>query len=53
MEEDGNAQTRRVLLSDVPGEAVCAFLRYLYAADADIPAEVLPQVGALAARFVS
>ena len=52
MEEDGNAQTRRVLLSDVTGEAVCAFLRYLYAADADIPAEVLPQVGALAARFV-
>lgn len=53
MEEDGNAQTRRVLLSDVPGEAVCAFLRYLYAASADIPARVLPQVGALAARFVS
>ncbi|XP_040449175.1 structure-specific endonuclease subunit SLX4 isoform X1 [Falco naumanni] len=51
VEEDGNAQTRRVLLSDVTGEAVCAFLRYLYAADADIPARVLPQVGALAARF--
>ncbi|NXE77976.1 SLX4 endonuclease, partial [Cochlearius cochlearius] len=51
VEEDGNAQTRRVLLSDVTGEAVCAFLRYLYAADADIPAGVLPQVGALAARF--
>ncbi|KFP43346.1 Structure-specific endonuclease subunit SLX4, partial [Chlamydotis macqueenii] len=51
VQEDGNAQTRRVLLSDVTGEAVCAFLRYLYAADADIPAGVLPQVGALAARF--
>ncbi|KAM6245042.1 structure-specific endonuclease subunit SLX4 isoform 2-T2 [Spheniscus humboldti] len=51
VEEDGNAQTRRVLLSDVTGEAVCAFLRYLYAADADIPAGLLPQVGALAARF--
>ncbi|NXV93308.1 SLX4 endonuclease, partial [Calonectris borealis] len=51
VEEDGNAQTRRVLLSDVTGEAVCAFLRYLYAADADVPAGVLPQVGALAARF--
>ncbi|XP_040975990.1 structure-specific endonuclease subunit SLX4 isoform X2 [Aquila chrysaetos chrysaetos] len=51
VEEDGNAQTRRVLLSDVTGEAVCAFLRYLYAADADIPAGVLPQVAALAARF--
>ncbi|XP_042683777.1 structure-specific endonuclease subunit SLX4 isoform X2 [Centrocercus urophasianus] len=51
VEEDGNAQMRRVLLSDVTGEAARAFLRYLYAADADIPAEVLPQVGALAARF--
>ncbi|KFQ00815.1 Structure-specific endonuclease subunit SLX4, partial [Haliaeetus albicilla] len=51
VEEDGNAQTRRVLLSDVTGEAVCAFLRYLYAADADISAGVLPQVAALAARF--
>ncbi|NWX08098.1 SLX4 endonuclease, partial [Caloenas nicobarica] len=51
VEEDGNAQTRRVLLSDVTGEAACAFLRYLYAADADIPAGVLPQVGTLAARF--
>ncbi|KAM6320262.1 structure-specific endonuclease subunit SLX4 [Podargus strigoides] len=51
VEEDGNAQTHRVLLNDVTGEAVCAFLRYLYAADADIPAGVLPQVGALAARF--
>ncbi|XP_040503645.1 structure-specific endonuclease subunit SLX4 isoform X3 [Gallus gallus] len=51
VEEDGNAQIRRVLLSDVTGEAARAFLRYLYAADADIPAEVVPQVGALAARF--
>ncbi|KGL90787.1 Structure-specific endonuclease subunit SLX4, partial [Charadrius vociferus] len=51
VEEDGNAQTRRVLLSDVMGEAVCAFLGCLYAADADIPAGLLPQVGALAARF--
>lgn len=52
MEEDGNTQTHRVLLSDVTAEAVSAFLRYLYAADADIPAGVLPQVRALAARFV-
>lgn len=52
VEEDGNTQTHRVLLSDVTAEAVSAFLRYLYAADADIPAGVLPQVRALAARFV-
>ncbi|XP_064376611.1 uncharacterized protein LOC112987702 [Dromaius novaehollandiae] len=51
VEEDGNAQTRRVLLSDVTEEAACAFLQYLYTADADIPARMLPQVGALAARF--
>ncbi|KFQ25354.1 Structure-specific endonuclease subunit SLX4, partial [Mesitornis unicolor] len=51
VEEDGNAQTHRVLLSDVTEEAVCAFLRYLYAADAHVPARVLPQVGDLAARF--
>ncbi|KAM6249901.1 structure-specific endonuclease subunit SLX4 [Porphyrio hochstetteri] len=51
VEEDGNAPTRRVLLSEVTAEAVCAFLRYLYAASADVPAGVLPQVGALAARF--
>uniref|UniRef100_A0A8B9GH71 Structure-specific endonuclease subunit SLX4 n=1 Tax=Amazona collaria TaxID=241587 RepID=A0A8B9GH71_9PSIT len=51
VEEDGNAQTWRVLLSDMTAEAVSAFLRYLYAADADIPAGVLPQVHALAVRF--
>ncbi|NXK47141.1 SLX4 endonuclease, partial [Chauna torquata] len=51
VEEDGNAQTHRVLLNDVTGEAACAFLRYLYAADAGIPAGLLSQVGALAARF--
>ncbi|KFV67421.1 Structure-specific endonuclease subunit SLX4, partial [Dryobates pubescens] len=51
VEEDGNAQTRRVLLSDVTAGAVSAFLHYLYAADTAIPAGLLPQVGALAARF--
>ncbi|XP_069726686.1 structure-specific endonuclease subunit SLX4 isoform X1 [Phaenicophaeus curvirostris] len=51
VEEDGNPQTRRVLLSDVTGRAVSVFLRYLYAADADIPAGLLPQVRDLAARF--
>ncbi|NXY89022.1 SLX4 endonuclease, partial [Alcedo cyanopectus] len=49
--EDGQAQTVRVLLSEVSGQAVCAFLRYLYAANTDIAAGLLPQVGALADRF--
>uniref|UniRef100_A0A8B9GQJ5 Structure-specific endonuclease subunit SLX4 n=1 Tax=Amazona collaria TaxID=241587 RepID=A0A8B9GQJ5_9PSIT len=44
VEEDGNAQTWRVLLSDMTAEAVSAFLRYLYAADADIPAGVLRKI---------
>ncbi|KFP07909.1 Structure-specific endonuclease subunit SLX4, partial [Calypte anna] len=51
VQEDGNPLTRRLLLSEVGGEAVCAFLQYLYSADTDIPAGLLPQVGALAARF--
>ncbi|KAM8798343.1 structure-specific endonuclease subunit SLX4 [Eudromia elegans] len=49
--EDGDEQTRRVLLSDVTEEAAHAFLRYLYTADADIPARILPQLRALATRF--
>ncbi|XP_073218854.1 structure-specific endonuclease subunit SLX4 isoform X2 [Lepidochelys kempii] len=51
VEEDGNLQTRRVLLSEVTVEAARAFLQYLYAADTSIPAEVLSDVGALAIRF--
>ncbi|NXA50685.1 SLX4 endonuclease, partial [Nothocercus julius] len=51
VKEDGNEQTRRVLLSDVTEEAACAFLRYLYAADADVPSRILPQLRALATRF--
>nr|XP_048722766.1 structure-specific endonuclease subunit SLX4 isoform X2 [Caretta caretta] len=51
VEEDGNLQTRRVLLSEVTVEAARAFLQYLYAADTSIPAQVLSDVGALAIRF--
>ncbi|XP_038275258.1 structure-specific endonuclease subunit SLX4 isoform X2 [Dermochelys coriacea] len=51
VEEDGNLQTRRVLLSEVTVEAAHAFLQYLYAADISIPAQVLSDVGALAVRF--
>ncbi|XP_062999569.1 structure-specific endonuclease subunit SLX4 [Elgaria multicarinata webbii] len=49
--EDGAAETCRVLLNDVPGEAVRVFLKYLYTADHDIPRHVLPDVDALATRF--
>ncbi|KFP82206.1 Structure-specific endonuclease subunit SLX4, partial [Acanthisitta chloris] len=51
VEEEGSVRTRRVLLSDMRAEAVCAFLRYLYTADSRVPAALRPQVGALAARF--
>ncbi|CAM5143720.1 unnamed protein product [Eretmochelys imbricata] len=51
VEEDGNLQTRRVLLSEVTVEAARAFLQYLYTADTSIPAQVLSDVGALAIRF--
>uniref|UniRef100_A0A8D0LB04 Structure-specific endonuclease subunit SLX4 n=1 Tax=Sphenodon punctatus TaxID=8508 RepID=A0A8D0LB04_SPHPU len=49
--EDGNLQTRRVLLNDVTGEAVCVFLQYLYAAETHVPPYVLSDVGTLAVRF--
>nr|XP_060641795.1 structure-specific endonuclease subunit SLX4 [Anolis sagrei ordinatus] len=49
--EDGGAETRRLLLSDVPAEAVTIFLRFLYAADPRVPLHLQSHVGALAARF--
>ncbi|XP_061456141.1 structure-specific endonuclease subunit SLX4 isoform X2 [Rhineura floridana] len=49
--EEGGAQTRRVLLNDVPGEAVALFLKYLYTADHSLPRHVLSEVAALATRF--
>ncbi|XP_074866451.1 structure-specific endonuclease subunit SLX4 isoform X2 [Carettochelys insculpta] len=49
--EDGDARTRRVLLSDVTVNAAHAFLQFLYAADTRVPSQVLSEVGALAVRF--
>uniref|UniRef100_A0A6J0V3S5 Structure-specific endonuclease subunit SLX4 n=1 Tax=Pogona vitticeps TaxID=103695 RepID=A0A6J0V3S5_9SAUR len=49
--EEGGMWTRRMLLSDVPREAVQVFLSYLYTADSVIPRRVLSDVGALADRF--
>ncbi|XP_053131905.1 structure-specific endonuclease subunit SLX4 isoform X2 [Hemicordylus capensis] len=49
--EEGCVGARRVLLSDTPAEAVCAFLNYLYSGDHSVPLHVLPDVAALAARF--
>ncbi|XP_019363093.1 PREDICTED: structure-specific endonuclease subunit SLX4 [Gavialis gangeticus] len=51
VEEDGNLQIRRVLLSEVTAEATYAFLQYLYSADSNIRPHVLSDVRILAARF--
>lgn len=45
-------RAQRVLMSDVPGEAVCALLQYLYTAQCSIPASLQPHVLELASRFV-
>ncbi|XP_042294345.1 structure-specific endonuclease subunit SLX4 [Sceloporus undulatus] len=49
--EEGGTGTLRMLLSNVPAEAVSAFLKYLYAADLCVPHHLQSDVGCLAARF--
>ncbi|XP_015265444.1 PREDICTED: structure-specific endonuclease subunit SLX4 [Gekko japonicus] len=49
--EEGEAKARRVLLSDVSGEAARVFLSYLYTAEHLVPQHVLSDVAALAVRF--
>ncbi|KAM5131253.1 structure-specific endonuclease subunit SLX4 isoform 3-T4 [Callospermophilus lateralis] len=48
--EDGDV-TQRVLLSNVSFEAACAFLHYLYTADASLPPCLVPALSSLALRF--
>ncbi|KAM4750380.1 structure-specific endonuclease subunit SLX4 isoform 2-T2 [Anableps anableps] len=50
-QEEGMAAAQRVLLSDVPGQAVLALLRYLYTAHCSIAASLRPHVLELASRF--
>ncbi|KAL8175216.1 UNVERIFIED_CONTAM: hypothetical protein K2H54_016933 [Gekko kuhli] len=49
--EEGEAKARRVLLTDVSGEAARVFLSYLYTAEHLVPQHVLSDVAALAIRF--
>ncbi|XP_037546087.1 structure-specific endonuclease subunit SLX4 [Nematolebias whitei] len=49
-EEDVPA-AQRVLLSDVPGQAVFALLQYLYTAHCSVPAALQPHMLELASRF--
>ncbi|KAL7834018.1 hypothetical protein AOLI_G00289780 [Acnodon oligacanthus] len=51
VQEDGMPTARRVLLGDVPGEAVYALLQYLYTAFCPITHTLLPDILQLATRF--
>ncbi|XP_076584753.1 structure-specific endonuclease subunit SLX4 [Chaetodon auriga] len=51
VQEDGMPAAQRVLISDVPGQAVCALLQYLYTANCSIPQSLQPHVLELASRF--
>uniref|UniRef100_A0A3Q3XHM8 Structure-specific endonuclease subunit SLX4 n=1 Tax=Mola mola TaxID=94237 RepID=A0A3Q3XHM8_MOLML len=53
VQEEGVPAAQRVLMSDVPGQAVFALLQYLYTADCSIPASLRPHVLELASRSVS
>nr|XP_061792046.1 structure-specific endonuclease subunit SLX4-like [Nerophis lumbriciformis] len=49
--EEGMPAAHRVLISDVPGQAVLILLEYLYSASVSLPASLQPHVLELASRF--
>ncbi|XP_077427168.1 uncharacterized protein slx4 isoform X2 [Vanacampus margaritifer] len=49
--EEGMPAAQRVLISDVPGQAVLALLHFLYTAHFSLPASFHPHVLELASRF--
>ncbi|XP_051240004.1 structure-specific endonuclease subunit SLX4 isoform X2 [Dicentrarchus labrax] len=51
VQEEGMPAAQRVLMSDIPGQAVFALLQYLYTAHCSIPASLQPHVLELASRF--
>ncbi|KAJ8246213.1 hypothetical protein GJAV_G00265090 [Gymnothorax javanicus] len=51
VEEEGMPSARRVLLGDVPGEAVHALLQYLYCAQCPFTPMLLPHLQGLAHRW--
>nr|XP_046263799.1 structure-specific endonuclease subunit SLX4 isoform X2 [Scatophagus argus] len=51
VQEEGLPAAQRVLMNDVPGQAVFALLQYLYTAQCSIPASLQPHVLELAYRF--
>ncbi|XP_026158990.1 structure-specific endonuclease subunit SLX4 [Mastacembelus armatus] len=51
VKEEGMPAAQRVLMSDIPGQAVFALLQYLYIAHCSIPSSLQPHVLELASRF--
>eukprot|EP00063_Salmo_salar_P060779 XP_014035614.1 PREDICTED: structure-specific endonuclease subunit SLX4-like isoform X2 [Salmo salar] len=51
VQEDGMPSAQRVLLGEVPGQAVYTLLQYLYTAHCPLTHTLLPHVQELAARF--
>ncbi|XP_078134693.1 structure-specific endonuclease subunit SLX4 [Sander vitreus] len=51
VQEAGVPAAQRVLMNDVPGQAVFALLQYLYTARCSIPSSLRPHVLELASRF--
>uniref|UniRef100_A0A672YD37 Structure-specific endonuclease subunit SLX4 n=2 Tax=Sphaeramia orbicularis TaxID=375764 RepID=A0A672YD37_9TELE len=51
VKEEGVPAAQRVLMSDVPGQAVFALLQYLYTAHCSFPASLRPHILELASRF--
>ncbi|XP_034739597.1 structure-specific endonuclease subunit SLX4 [Etheostoma cragini] len=51
VQEAGAPAAQRVLMNDVPGQAVFALLQYLYTARCSIPESLRPHVLELASRF--
>ncbi|RVE75598.1 hypothetical protein OJAV_G00000590 [Oryzias javanicus] len=51
VQEEGSPAAQRVVLSDVPGQAVFMLLQYLYTAQCSVPAALQPHMLELASRF--
>lgn len=52
VQEEGMPAAQRVLISNVPEQAVFSLLQYLYTAKCSIPASLRPHVLELASRLV-
>lgn len=50
MREEGGPAAHRVLMNDVPGQAVFTLLQYLYTAKCSFPASLQPHMLELASR---